>query len=152
MSGMILSSRRSIGCRRRYNAVESKERECYPVGFAMAGAIFAFLSVAVGAFGAHALSGKISSDMLNVFHTGDQYQMYHALALIAVGILIRMGIGGRFMHTSGWLFSIGIVLFSGSLYLLSTTGTKAVLIGAVTPIGGLCFLAGWIFFVIALAR
>lgn len=122
------------------------------MGFAMVGGIFAFLSVVMGAFGAHAIASRISSDMLSVYHTGDQYQMYHALALIAVGILIRLGIGGRSMHISGWLFSIGIVLFSGSLYLLSTTGTKAVAIGAITPLGGLCFLAGWVFFIIALAR
>ncbi|GMA62431.1 DUF423 domain-containing protein [Alicyclobacillus fastidiosus] len=118
------------------------------MGFAVAGAVFAFLSVALGAFGAHALKDRISADMLNVFHTGDQYQMYHALALLAVGILIRMGVGGRMMNISGWLFSVGIILFSGSLYLLSTTGVKA--LGAITPIGGVCFLAGWIFFIIGL--
>lgn len=117
------------------------------MGFAAAGAIFAFLSVALGAFGAHALKDKLSADMLNVFHTGDQYQMYHALALIAVGIMIKLSIGGRTMHWAGWLFAIGIVLFSGSLYLLSTTGVTA--LGAVTPIGGVCFLAGWVLFVIA---
>ncbi|GEO25457.1 membrane protein [Alicyclobacillus acidoterrestris] len=118
------------------------------MGYAVIGAIFAFLSVALGAFGAHALKDRMSADMLSVFQTGDQYQMYHALALLAVGILVRMGIGGRMMHISGWLFSIGIVLFSGSLYLLSTTGIKA--FGPVTPIGGVCFLAGWIFFIIGL--
>ncbi|WAH35935.1 DUF423 domain-containing protein [Alicyclobacillus dauci] len=119
------------------------------MGFAVTGAVFAFLSVALGAFGAHALKDRLSPDMLSVFHTGDQYQMYHALALIAVGILLRMGIGGRAMHISGWLFAVGVVLFSGSLYALSTTGVKA--LGAITPLGGLCFLAGWVFFVIALA-
>ncbi|WP_348520633.1 DUF423 domain-containing protein [Alicyclobacillus sacchari] len=77
--------------------------------------------------------------MLNVYHTGDQYQMYHALALLAVGVLLHLGIGGRAMHWACWLFAIGIILFSGSLYVLSISGVKA--FGAITPIGGLCFLA-----------
>lgn len=123
-------------------------KEVVYMGFSIIGAIFAFLSVALGAFGAHALKNHISVDMLNVYHTGVEYQMYHALALIAVGILIRLGIGTRSLHISGWLFAIGIVLFSGSLYLLSTTGIKA--LGVITPIGGLCFLAGWILFIIGL--
>lgn len=118
------------------------------MGFAAVGAIFAFLSVALGAFGAHALKSHISADMLSVYHTGVEYQMYHALALIAVGILIRVGVGTRSLHISGWLFAIGIILFSGSLYLLSTTGVKV--LGAITPIGGVCFLAGWVLFVISL--
>lgn len=118
------------------------------MGFAVSGAIFAFLSVALGAFGAHALKGRISADMLDVFHTGVQYEMYHALALIAVGVMLKLGIGGRSMHTAGWLFAIGIVLFSGSLYVLSTSGVKV--LGAVTPLGGLCFLAGWVMFVIGI--
>lgn len=119
------------------------------MGFATAGAVFAFLSVALGAFGAHALKAHISADMLNVYHTGVQYEMFHALALIAVGVMIRLGVHGNSMHISGWLFAIGIVLFSGSLYVLSTSGVKA--LGAVTPLGGLCFLAGWIFFIIGIA-
>ncbi|WP_067618748.1 DUF423 domain-containing protein [Alicyclobacillus acidiphilus] len=122
------------------------------MGFAVIGGILAFLSVAVGAFGAHVISSRISSDMLSVYHTGDQYQMYHALALIAVGILIRLNIGGKSMHAAGWLFFIGTVLFSGSLYILSTTGTKAAAIGALTPLGGLCFLAGWVCFIVGLVR
>lgn len=122
------------------------------MGFAIVGGIFAFLSVALGAFGAHVISSRISAESLSVFHTGDQYQMMHALALIAVGILIRLQIGGKAMHISGWLFAIGIILFSGSLYILSTTGTKLTVIGAITPLGGLCFLAGWIFFVVGLTR
>nr|WP_074692111.1 DUF423 domain-containing protein [Alicyclobacillus hesperidum] len=120
------------------------------LGFAIAGAVFAFLSVAIGAFGAHVMADRMSADMLNVYHTGDQYQMYHALALLAVGILLHLGIGGRAMHWAGWLFSVGIVLFSGSLYVLSISGVKA--LGAITPIGGLCFLAGWICMIVGFAR
>lgn len=118
------------------------------MGFSVAGAVFAFLSVAFGAFGAHALRNHVSADMLNVYHTGVEYQMYHALALIAVGVLIRLGVGSRSLHIAGWLFAIGIILFSGSLYLLSTSGVKA--LGIITPIGGLCFLGGWVLFVIGL--
>ncbi len=118
------------------------------MGFSMVGAVFAFVSVALGAFGAHALSGRISEDMLNVFRTGVQYEMYHALALIAVGVMLRIGIGGRMMHISGWLFVVGIILFSGSLYVLSTSGVK--ILGAITPVGGLCILAGWVLFLIGI--
>jgi uncharacterized membrane protein YgdD (TMEM256/DUF423 family) len=118
------------------------------MGFAVTGAVFAFLSVALGAFGAHGLKGKLSADMLNVFNTGVQYEMFHALALIAVGIMLKLGFTGRAMHISGWLFAIGVVLFSGSLYVLSTSGVKV--LGAITPIGGLCFLAGWVFFIIGI--
>ncbi|MCL6632473.1 MAG: DUF423 domain-containing protein [Alicyclobacillus herbarius] len=112
------------------------------MGFVAFGAIFAFLSVAFGAFATHVLQGHLSADLVNVFRTGAEYQMYHALALILVGILVHLDIGGRFMRAAGWLFGIGIVLFSGSLYLLSTTGVPR--IGVITPFGGICFLVGWL--------
>ena len=113
------------------------------------GAVAGFVGVALGAFGAHALRARLSADHLAVFETGVRYQLVHALALVLVGVLINRappvrGAGrrpARFTIVAGWCFTVGIVLFSGSLYVLSITGTTAV--GVVTPLGGLCFLAGW---------
>jgi uncharacterized membrane protein YgdD (TMEM256/DUF423 family) len=108
--------------------------------FLLLGAVAAFLAVALGAFGAHGLRGRLSPEMLAVFQTGVQYHMSHALALILVsGIMGRMS--GWLIQTAGWCFVAGIVFFSGSLYLLAVTGIT--ILGAVTPIGGLLFLAGW---------
>jgi uncharacterized membrane protein YgdD (TMEM256/DUF423 family) len=108
--------------------------------FLLLGAIAAFLAVALGAFGAHGLRGRLSPEMLAVFQTGVQYHMYHALALLIVsGIMGRMG--GWLIQTAGWLFVAGIVLFSGSLYVLAISGITV--LGAITPIGGLAFLLGW---------
>jgi uncharacterized membrane protein YgdD (TMEM256/DUF423 family) len=105
--------------------------------FWVMGCVFGFLGVAAGAFGAHALRGRVPADMLAVFETAARYQMYHALALLAASSAARRG-GGT---AAGWLFAAGIVVFSGSLYLLALTGTRW--LGAITPIGGACFLAGW---------
>ncbi len=116
------------------------------MGFAVVGAVLACASVALGAFGAHALKGKISEGMLEVFHTGAQYEMYHSLALIAVGIMVRLGVGTPMIQVAGWLFALGVVLFSGSLYVLSLSGRRG--FGAITPLGGLCFLGGWVLFAI----
>jgi uncharacterized membrane protein YgdD (TMEM256/DUF423 family) len=108
--------------------------------FLLLGAVAGFLAVTLGAFGAHALRGKLTPEMLAVFQTGVQYHMYHALALILVaGVLGH--ISGWLVQTAGWCFVAGIVLFSGSLYLLALTGVT--ILGAITPIGGLFFLAGW---------
>jgi uncharacterized membrane protein YgdD (TMEM256/DUF423 family) len=108
--------------------------------FLLLGALSAFLAVALGAFGAHALRSRLSPDMLAVFETGVRYQMYHALALLLVDALLpRMG--GWLVVTAGWLFTAGIVVFSGSLYVLALTGVTW--LGAITPLGGLAFLAGW---------
>ncbi len=109
--------------------------------FVVFGAASGFIAVAAGAFGAHALKARLSSEMLSVFETGARYQMYHALALIAVAWA-----AGRWPGTAalaaGWLFVAGTVLFSGSLYLLALTGVRW--LGAVTPLGGAAFLAGWL--------
>jgi uncharacterized membrane protein YgdD (TMEM256/DUF423 family) len=105
------------------------------------GALSAFLGVAAGAFGAHSLRDRLSSEMLVIFETGARYQMYHAFALIAVA-WAHTRWPGTLTTVSGWLFVIGIVIFSGSLYLLSLTGTRW--LGAITPFGGAAFLAGWI--------
>jgi uncharacterized membrane protein YgdD (TMEM256/DUF423 family) len=108
--------------------------------FLLLGSVAAFLAVTLGAFGAHALRGRLSPEMLAVFETGVRYHMYHALALLLVGLTMgRMG--GWLIQTAGWCFVAGIVLFSGSLYALALSGVT--ILGAVTPIGGLAFLIGW---------
>lgn len=109
--------------------------------FLLIGSVLGFLGVAFGAFGAHGLRGQISPEMLAVFQTGVQYQMYHVIALLAVAAALGRYGRARLLVLAGWLFVTGIVLFSGSLYALALTGTGT--FGAVTPIGGLGFLAGW---------
>ncbi|MCH7720737.1 MAG: DUF423 domain-containing protein [Planctomycetes bacterium] len=104
------------------------------------GASNGLLSVAAGAFGAHALKGRLSEEMLAVFETAARYQMYHALALLAVGWLASHAPSGR-IHVAGWAFLCGVVLFCGSLYALSLSGVRA--FGVVTPLGGIAFLIGW---------
>lgn len=108
--------------------------------FIMLGAVNGFLAVAFGAFAAHALRNLLSSGLLEVFQTGVEYQGVHALALLAVGILGRDN-RDRALNLAGWAFATGIVLFSGSLYLLALTDIRWM--GAVTPLGGTAFLLGW---------
>src|SRR2546427_795166 len=108
--------------------------------FLLAGGIGGLIAVGFGAFGAHGLRGRLTPEMLAVFETGVRYHMYHALALLLVASLLpRMP--GKLMVAAGWLFVAGIALFSGSLYLLAVTGVTV--LGAITPIGGVAFLAGW---------
>jgi uncharacterized membrane protein YgdD (TMEM256/DUF423 family) len=108
--------------------------------FLLLGAIAAFIAVGLGAFAAHGLRARVSPEMLSVFEIGVRYQMYHALALILVSLIMgRMN--GWLIQTAGWCFVAGIVLFSGSLYVLSLAGIT--ILGAITPLGGLAFLAGW---------
>jgi len=116
--------------------------------FLLIGALAAFLAVAFGAFGAHALRARLSPEMLAVFETGVRYQMYHALALLLVAATIPR-FGGWLVLTAGWLMIVGIILFSGSLYALALTGVTT--LGAITPIGGLAFLAGWACLAVAAA-
>jgi uncharacterized membrane protein YgdD (TMEM256/DUF423 family) len=101
----------------------------------------AMLAVAFGAFGAHALKGRLDDYAMGVFHTAVQYHFYHSLALLAVGILAVSQPQTTLLKTSGWMFFIGILIFSGSLYLLSISGVRW--LGAITPLGGVAFLAGW---------
>jgi uncharacterized membrane protein YgdD (TMEM256/DUF423 family) len=108
--------------------------------FAGLGALSAFLGVAAGAFGAHALRERLSPDLLAVFETGARYQMYHALALLAVGWAAHRWPGSATV-AAGWLFVAGTLVFCGSLYLLTLTGQRW--LGAITPLGGLAFIAGW---------
>lgn len=105
-----------------------------------------FLSVALGAFGAHALKTRLTPDMLTIFETGVRYQMYHTLALLVTGFLALQMPQANF-ERSALCFLIGVLIFSGSLYLLVGTNTKTW--GAVTPIGGLFLLAGWFLFVLS---
>jgi len=109
--------------------------------FLLVGSILGFLTVALGAFGAHALKQSIPADSLAVFQTGVQYQGLHALALLAVGTLLYVLPQPGKLKTVGWLFTAGVVIFSGSLYALAITDKKW--LGAITPLGGLCFLIGW---------
>ena len=116
--------------------------------FLLFGAINGFLFVALGAFGAHGLKGKIADDLLSVWETAAHYQGIHALALVAIGLLVLQWPDVAALRWAGWLFLVGIILFSGSLYLLAATDSRW--LGPVTPFGGLCFLAAWSVLVYAL--
>ena len=109
--------------------------------FLMLAAFFGFTGVALGAFAAHGLKGRLSEQYLAIFHTGVTYQLVHALALIGVALLATQ-LQSRLVTWAGICFALGIVLFSGSLYVLTMTGISK--LGMITPIGGLGFLAGWL--------
>jgi uncharacterized membrane protein YgdD (TMEM256/DUF423 family) len=113
------------------------------------GAVSAFISVAMGAFGAHALKARLTPDLLAVFETGARYQMYHALGLIAVGLLAAHRPSGL-LTGAGGAMALGTLLFSGSLYALALSGVRA--LGAITPLGGTSFLVGWVLFALAAWR
>ena len=107
------------------------------------------LAVLLGAFGAHALKKVLSPDMLVIYKTGVEYQFYHALGLLLIGV-IGFHIRSKYLQWAGLFISIGIIIFSGSLYVLTLTGIKS--IGAITPLGGLSFIAGWICLAVALVK
>lgn len=109
-------------------------------------AVSGFTGVGLGAFAAHALRGRLPEGMLSVFQTGVQYQLWHTAALIGVALLLLRQPDNRLFKVSGGLFAVGILLFSGSLYLMALTGLR---VGMVTPMGGVCFLAAWLCFGIA---
>ncbi|HEX9704417.1 MAG TPA: DUF423 domain-containing protein [Gemmatimonadales bacterium] len=117
--------------------------------FTVLGSASAFLAVLAGAFGAHTLRSRIPPDLLAVFETAARYHMYHALALFAVAWAATQW-PTTLVRAAGWLFVAGTVVFSGSLYVLSFTGARW--LGAVTPLGGLCFLGGWLALAIAVWR
>ena len=102
-----------------------------------------FLAVAFGAFAAHGLEGKVGARELAAFETGARYHMYHALALLAVAWLLQHErlASALWPNIAGWAFAVGIVLFSGSLYYLGITGSRALVM--ITPVGGVAFLVGW---------
>ncbi|WP_339831740.1 DUF423 domain-containing protein [uncultured Parvibaculum sp.] len=105
------------------------------------GALSGLVSVALGAFAAHGLQARVGAAELAAFETGARYHMFHALALLAVAWVAAQG-GGTFAQAAGWAFFVGTILFSGSLYYLGLTGSRALVL--VTPIGGIAFLAGWL--------
>lgn len=117
--------------------------------FFVLGALSAFCSVAAGAFGAHALRERLTPQYLAVFETAARYQMYHGLALLAVGWAASRW-PGTLTQWAGWLFVAGTVLFSGSLYALALTGVRW--LGAITPLGGVAFLAGWLCLILTARR
>ena len=123
--------------------------------FIKVAAILGALAVALGAFGAHALKQKVTEATVTIFETGVRYQFYHVFALLAVAILFR-DYNNKYMIWAGWSFITGIILFSGSLYLL--TYIKAIAkpslnwVGAITPLGGLAFIAGWICLLLAILK
>lgn len=119
--------------------------------FAMLGALSAAMAVAAGAFGAHALRARLDARMLEVFETAARYQMYHALALFAAAWLMSQGERVAALAVPGaWAMVAGTVLFSGSLYAMALTGARG--LGAITPLGGVCFIAGWLLLAGAAAR
>ncbi|MBI1808145.1 MAG: DUF423 domain-containing protein [Ignavibacteria bacterium] len=109
--------------------------------FLIIGSLSAFLAVALGAFAAHALKTKLTLDLFNIWEVGVRYHMYHALALFAVAWVIVQFPDSN-VSLAGWFFVAGTVIFSGSLYALSLSGVRW--IGAITPLGGVCFIAGWV--------
>lgn len=110
------------------------------------GALFGALGVGLGAFGAHALKARLSPEDLAIFEVGVRYQMYHGLALIGLGF-VASKIDSGLIRTAGWLFVVGIIIFSGSLYTLVLSGIRV--LGAVTPIGGVAIIIAWILLAIA---
>jgi len=108
--------------------------------FIAIGAILAFLAIAFGAFGAHGLKQVLSQDMLVIFHTAVTYQTWHALGLVLIGILFQLK-PSSLLIKAGWAMLAGIILFSGSLYILSLSGIK--ILGMITPMGGIAFLIAW---------
>jgi uncharacterized membrane protein YgdD (TMEM256/DUF423 family) len=118
--------------------------------FLILGGINAALVVMLGAFGAHGLKARISVDMLAVYQTAVHYHLFHALGLLAVGLVASQIADSVWLKWSGWLMLAGIILFSGSLYVLSVSGLRW--LGMVTPFGGVAFIAAWIVFVIAIAK
>jgi uncharacterized membrane protein YgdD (TMEM256/DUF423 family) len=118
--------------------------------FIILGALNAFLSVALGAFGAHGLEGKLPPKYLETWKTGVTYQMFHATGLLIIGVLLGKLPANALLNWSGWLMFVGILLFSGSLYVLSVTQISK--LGAITPLGGVAFLAAWVLLIVATVK
>jgi len=118
--------------------------------FLLLGALSALVGVAMGAFGAHGLKAILSPELLTIYQTGATYQMYHALGLIAIALFHQQAPDSRLLHWGGWLMFAGIVLFSGSLYVLALLNLKW--LGMITPLGGVCFIAAWLLLSIFAAK
>lgn len=114
------------------------------------GAVLAFLGVAIGAFGAHALKARLAADMLAVYQTGVQYHLVHALGIVLIGTLVQMLPASKWLPIAGWVMVAGVIIFSGSLYALSVTGVR--ILGAITPLGGIALLAAWVLVGIGVAK
>ena len=127
-----------------------------PNGIVALGATLGALAVGIGAFGAHGLQGRVTPEMLSVFEVGVRYQMYHALALVLLGLFAGRGPSPAPIEVppgvapAAWLFLAGVVVFSGSLYVLVLTGARW--LGALTPLGGVAFIVGWVMFARAALR
>ena len=117
--------------------------------FLTLGSMSGALAVIIGAFGAHGLKDKLCEEMLAVYKTGVEYHFYHTLALLGIGLL-SLHLKSALLTASGWSMAVGILLFSGSLYALSISGIK--ILGAITPIGGLFFIIGWVLFATAVIK
>ncbi len=115
--------------------------------FLIAGGIAMALAVVLGAFGAHALENRLSEKMVDIFQTGVTYHFYHAIGLLILGLVANYLPDSGLLKWSGWLMIGGILLFSGSLYILATSGLRW--LGTVTPFGGICFIVSWILFAVA---
>src|SRR5690606_24887464 len=115
--------------------------------FLILGALIALLSIALDAFGAHGLEGKLSEHMMDIYRKAVQYHMMHSLGLILVALLTERLSGTSLINWAGWVMLAGIIIFSGSLYVLSMTGISA--LGAITPIGGIAFLISWFLIILA---
>jgi len=126
-----------------------KGRENDMKKFIVAGALHGFLAVALGAFGAHALKEVLDDYSRGIWETAVQYQMFHATAILVIGILMSSKLlgGVKQLNLAGIFFNLGIVFFSGSLYVLAISGVKV--LGAITPIGGVLFLAGWVLIIVS---
>ena len=118
--------------------------------FVALGAALAALAVILGAFGAHALKTRSPPDLLEVYHTAVQYHFWHALGVLAVGLAMQQLPDAGWLRAAGWLLTAGVVLFCGSLYLLALTGARW--LGAVTPLGGVAFILGWLALAVAALR
>ena len=118
--------------------------------FILLGSVNAALAVILGAFGAHMLKARLSPEMLNVYQVGSHYHFYHAIGMLVVGLLAAQLHNDAAVQLSGFLMLAGIVLFSGSLYLLAVTGLTW--LGAVAPLGGLAFIAAWVVLAVAVLR
>lgn len=118
--------------------------------FLLMGSIIMALSVVIGAFGAHGLEPRLSERMMKNYQTGVQYHMIHGIGLLIVGLVALKLTSSSLVNGAGWSFLLGIVLFSGSLYAMALTGVTK--LGAITPIGGLAFIVGWVLLAIAVMR
>jgi len=115
--------------------------------FMLLGSFNMFIAVALGAFGAHGLKSRLSEEMMSIYQTGNHYHMIHSLGLLLIALFYDRFNGIGLVNWAGWAIFIGIIIFSGSLYLLSTSGLRW--LGAITPIGGLAFILGWILLALA---